>query len=82
MKTPQRWRERNRARAMPLLTWMARKYNGPFTAQMVAERGGLPAWYADLLMELLARYGYLRRDGAEYGAYRVTSAGRREAEGR
>ena len=74
------WRARNRARAMPLLTWMAREDGGAFTAQMVAERGGLPAWYADLLMELLARYGYLERT-ATYGAYAVTAAGRREVRG-
>ncbi|MDA8346962.1 MAG: hypothetical protein M0Z66_16080 [Thermaerobacter sp.] len=74
------WRARNRARAMPLLTWMAHEYNGPFTAQDISRNGGLPEWYAALLMDLLCRYGYLERT-ATFGAYAVTAAGRREVRG-
>lgn len=71
------WRARNRDRAMGLLRWMTDYSDGDWTAQAVSRLGGLPEWYAALLMELLVRYGYLRRT-REYGAYTVTDAGRRE----
>lgn len=78
------WRARNRDRAMVLLHVLALVDVGAVWTpeRVVACEVRYAAWEAALLMVLLERYGYLRRDGAEYGAYRLTSAGKREAEGR
>lgn len=77
------WRARNRERTHPLLAWMAHEdAYAEWTARTVAERGGLPEWYAALLLELLSRQGLAERGASEYGAYRLTGAGRRATAGR